>query len=61
MVWEACAIYEDGTSVKRLFWYTEEENDADQQYKLEEWLLTRHDGCKWLSVDLVDSGMDGEW
>ena len=53
-MWVARAEYEDGTEIEERFPYFEEgdwlmENKRQQQ--LEEWLITRHEGCVWYSVD----------
>lgn len=53
-MWEARASYEDGTSVVRYF----EDNglpEQEQQYNLECWLISRHDGCVWYSVNWCDT------
>lgn len=51
--WEAYAEYEDGTSVRKYFDPNEHESENDQQYHLEEWLLTRHPGCTFYTVNVV--------
>ncbi len=53
-MWEAVAEYADGTSVRRLFAYSEGRNENDQQYDLECWLLERHPGCTWYSVNYIE-------
>ena len=50
-MWEARAEYADGTTVERLFEY--HGNDAEEQYLIECWLIERHEGCIWYSVDYV--------
>ena len=52
-MWEARAEYEDGTSVERYFDYRTDMSDGDQQYELECWLIERHPGCTWYSVNFV--------
>ena len=58
MYWEARAEYLDGTSVERLFEYNERENENKQQFEIENWLVSRHDGCTWYSVDIVFEDKD---
>lgn len=53
-VWEARAEYMDGTSVSRLFEQSPYKTESEQQYELEEWLITRKDGCIWYSVNWVE-------
>lgn len=53
-MWETVAEYADGTSVRRLFAYSEGRNENDQQYDLECWLLERHPGCTWYSVNYIE-------
>ena len=53
MYWEAIAEYEDGTRVERLFAYNEHRPDGDQEYELECWLIERHPGCTYYSVNFV--------
>lgn len=53
-MWEARAEYADGTSIERLF----EDNglsDAEQQYRLEEWLIERKPDCTWYSVNWINN------
>ena len=52
-MWEARAEYADGTTVERLFEYNDRRSDNDQQYELECWLIERHPGCTWYSVNYV--------
>lgn len=55
--WVARAEYADGTSIEKRFPYSEGGNysaECDRQYELEDWLIQRHDGCTWYSVDYVD-------
>lgn len=51
--WEALAEYEDGTSVSRLFEYNDRKSENRQQHEIEEWLLNRHPGCVWYSVNYL--------
>lgn len=52
-MWEAVADYADGTSIKRLFepkpWKTEQQD----QYEIECWLIERHPGCTFYSVNWI--------
>lgn len=53
-MWVARAEYEDGTEIEKCFPYFEEGNwemENKRQQQLEEWLITRHEGCIWYSVD----------
>lgn len=53
-MWIARAEYADGTSVEKRFPYHEHgvyERECERQYELECWLIERHDGCTWYSVD----------
>lgn len=50
-MWEARAEYADGTTIERLFDYDESMGEAEQIYRLEEWLISRHDNCTWYSVN----------
>ena len=53
-MWEARAEYADGTSIERLF----EDNglpDAEQQYRLEAWLIERKPDCTWYSVNWINN------
>lgn len=52
-IWEACAEYADGTSVKKTFPYAENGNyflENERQQELEEWLIGYHEDCTWYSV-----------
>ena len=53
-MWEARAEYADGTSVYRVFESDPCKGDADEQYELEQWLIERHDGCTWYSVNWIN-------
>ena len=53
MYWEARADYEDGTTVEKHFDYDEQVDDDIQQYEIESWLIERHPGCTWYSVNIV--------
>lgn len=50
-MWEARAEYEDGTTIERLFCDNPSMSDEDRQYQLECWLVERHPGCVWYSVN----------
>ena len=52
-MWEAVAEYSDGTNVRRLFSYDERRNENEQQYDIECWLIERHDGCTYYSVNYI--------
>lgn len=52
-MWEARAEYADGTTVERLFAYSESTADGEQQYAIECWLLERHPDCTWYSVNYI--------
>lgn len=52
-MWEARAEYEDGTIVERYFESDPQKNESDEQFEIEEWLIERHDGCTWYSVNWV--------
>ena len=52
-MWEARAEYEDGTTVERLFADDLTVGEAEMQYRLECWLIERHPGCTWYSVNYV--------
>lgn len=52
-MWEARAEYEDGSTVLRYF-SDNGKPDAEQEYDLECWLLERHKGCVWYSVNWVN-------
>ena len=56
-MWVARADYADGTSIEKTFAYNEQGNyhlECERQYELEAWLIERHEGCIWYSVDYVD-------
>lgn len=56
-MWQAVAEYEDGTSIEKFFPYNENGNfqmEIERQYELEQWLVTRHDGCTYYSVSYVE-------
>lgn len=53
-MWEARAEYEDGTSVYRLFDSDPRKSENEEQYELECWLIGRHDGCIWYSVNWAE-------
>lgn len=53
-MWVARAEYEDGTEIEKCFPYYEDGNwlaENKRQQQLEEWLVTRHEGCVWYSVN----------
>lgn len=52
-MWEARTEYEDGTTIERLFDYSETVSDNEQQYNIECWLIERHPGCTWYSVNYI--------
>lgn len=52
-MWEARAEYEDGTTVERYFESDPRKNESDEQHEIEEWLIGRHDGCTWYSVNWI--------
>ena len=53
-MWNARAEYADGTTFNKMFADNPYKNDNDQQYELEEWLITRHENCTWYSVNWID-------
>lgn len=53
-MWEAVAEYADGSSVRRLFSNNENMSDNEQQYEIECWLIGRHEGCTWYSVNWIN-------
>ena len=53
-MWEARAEYEDGTSVCRYFEANENISEAEDEYRLEAWLLDRHPNCTWYSVNWIN-------
>lgn len=50
--WVASARYEDGTSIEQRFEPQTDISEFDDQYNLECWLIGRHEGCIWYSVDV---------
>jgi len=52
-MWEARAEYKDGTSIERYFEASESLNENEDQYMIECWLLERHPGCIWYSVNWI--------
>lgn len=59
-VWEARADYEDGTDICKYFPYSETVDDDKQQFEIEEWLVSRHEGCTWFSVNLISRDLIDE-
>ena len=56
IMWEACAEYADGTSVRKTFPYLENGNyhlENERQQELEEWLIGYHEDCTWYSVNYI--------
>ena len=53
-MWELRAEYADGTTVERLVESNPYKSDAEEQYDLECWLIGRHEGCTWYSVNWVN-------
>lgn len=57
LYWEAKAECADGATIERLFAYNEYEDDDEQQYDIECWLINRandlHGGVIWYSVTCV--------
>lgn len=49
-VWRASATYADGTETDGLYMPNPQLTEEDDQFRLEEWLISRHDGCTWYSV-----------
>lgn len=49
----AFATYEDGSEINKYFYVTEDQNLSEKQYELEEWLVTRKDGCTFYSVEFI--------
>lgn len=58
-VWIASAKYKDGTSIEKKFPYLGGtiREDNETQYRLECWLLSRHEDCIWYSV-IVEEELD---
>ena len=57
-MWEACAEYADGTSIRKTFPYNENGNysrENERQYELECWLIERHPGCTWYNVNYIEA------
>ena len=55
--WNARATYADGTEIDQNFPYTANGNhikESEEQYRLEAWLLEKHEDCTWYSVDYVN-------
>ena len=52
-MWEAVAEYADGTRIERLFVSNPHRKESEEQYELEGWLIERHEGCVWYSVNWV--------
>lgn len=52
-MWEARAEYEDGTTIERLFADQPDVDDNEMQYRLESWLICKHPGCTWYSVNYI--------
>lgn len=53
-MWQVRAEYADGTKVFELFPYSEHMTEGDQQWHLESWLIDRHPGCTWYSVNYIE-------
>lgn len=56
IMWEACAEYADGTSIRKTFSYIENGNyylENKRQQELEEWLIGYHEDCTWYSVNYI--------
>ncbi len=53
-MWEARATYADGTEVLRYFDSNPNMSESDEQYAIEAWLIERHKGCTWYSVNWVN-------
>lgn len=49
----AFATYEDGSEISKYFYVPEDQNPREKQLELEEWLVTRRDGCTFYSVEIV--------
>lgn len=55
--WEAVAIYEDGSSIRKTFPYDEDGcylREEERQFDIENWLISRHPGCDWYSVTVIE-------
>ena len=55
-MWEARAEYADGTVIERMFYSDPRANEDEEQYNIENWLLSAHDGCVFYSVNWVNVG-----
>lgn len=53
LYWEVRADYADGSHVDLLYAYDDNMAEEEQQFRYEEWLLSRHPDCTWYSVNLV--------
>lgn len=56
IMWEACAEYADGTSIRKTFSYIEKGDyylENKRQQELEEWLIEYHEDCTWYSVNYI--------
>lgn len=51
--WEAYAEYADGTRIRRMFDYSETVREYEQQYRIECWLLGRHENCTFYTVNFI--------
>ena len=54
-MWEAYAEYSDGTRVRKLFSSTSNSysGECEEQYNLECWLIGKHDGCTFYTVNWI--------
>ena len=53
-MWEARAEYEDGTIVERYFEANDSIGEHEDQYNIECWLIERHEGITWYSVNWIN-------
>lgn len=53
LMWEAVAEYADGSSVRRLFPYSDCQDEGDQQYAIECWLIDYRADLTWMSVNCI--------
>ena len=53
IMWEARAEYQDGSEVYRLFDNNPNLTEAENQYRIECWLIEQKDGCTWYSVNWI--------
>ena len=56
-MWNAVAEYADGTRIEKNFPYYEDGNyqaECERQYELEAWLIERHEGCTFYSVNYIE-------